>query len=116
FALVATTKQNFDTHNSNSNLEQGQVGSLTGVIFADLNGNGVRDQGERGVPGIRVIIRQANGAVTQQSTTDATGAYQFTNLPFATYTLEVQLPSGTRMTTTTLTTQVDRTAGSGPTI
>ncbi len=117
FALVATTKQNFDSHNSNADLDQNRVGSLTGVVFADLNRNGVRDQGETGLAGIRVVVRQANGALSQQSTTDATGAYRFTDLPFDTYTLEVQLPAGSRMTTaTSLTAQVNRDAGSGPTI
>jgi hypothetical protein len=45
-------------------------GRGTGVVFEDRNGNGVRDPGERGLPG--VVVRVGGEAVV----TDAGGAYR----------------------------------------
>jgi predicted MPP superfamily phosphohydrolase len=50
-----------------------QPSSITGVVFEDSNGNGVRDAGERGI---------ANVAVSNQDTvvvTDASGAFRMTS-------------------------------------
>ena len=50
-----------------------QPSDITGVVFEDSNGNGVRDSGERGIP---------NVAVSNQDTvvvTDASGAFRMTS-------------------------------------
>lgn len=53
FALVATTKQNFDTNTNSVNLGQTNAGRVNGLIFADLNHNGVQDTGELGDDQVR---------------------------------------------------------------
>ena len=58
------------------------LGSICGVKFNDLNGNGVRDVGEPGLPGwiINLSYSNAAGHVTLVDTTDANGNYCFNNL------------------------------------
>lgn len=51
--------------------------TISGIIFYDRNGNGVRDPGEPGVPGIRVRY----GPGPQDTVTEASGAYRLTGLP-----------------------------------
>ncbi|MEO8621685.1 MAG: SdrD B-like domain-containing protein [bacterium] len=58
-------------------------------VWNDLNANGVQDAGEPGIPG--VLLQLSNGATT---TTDANGAYAFTDLPAGTYTVQVGAPAG----------------------
>ena len=55
FALVATTKQNFDTNTNSVNLGQTNAGRVNGLIFADLNHNGVQDTGELGDDTVRRV-------------------------------------------------------------
>ena len=98
YALVATTKQNFGT-GSSVDLGQPNAGTLTGVVFADLDRDGVRATGEPGIAGASVVIRQVSGALSRQATTDAVGSYQFTELPAGAYTIAVALPAGYRTST-----------------
>ncbi len=77
YALVATTRQNFGT-GSSVDLGQPNAGTLSGVVFADLDRDGVRDTGEPGIAGATVVVRQVDGALNRQVTTDAAGSYQFT--------------------------------------
>lgn len=100
FALVATSKQDFGVGQNNVELGQANAGTLRGVLFADLNRNGVRDTGEPGYAGASVVLRQAGGALTRQLTSDGSGAWQTTNLPTGTYAITVVLPAGYRLTTT----------------
>lgn len=51
------------------------TGTVSGFVYTDLNGNGHRDNGERGVNGIRVRINDLETAVT-----DAEGRYVFYNV------------------------------------
>jgi subtilisin family serine protease len=101
FALVATSKQNFGTGQDNVELGQTNAGTLRGVVFSDLNRNGVRDAGELGISGTPVVIRQAAGALTRQAVTDANGSYGATKLPVGEYTIIVQLPANLQPTTAT---------------
>ena len=77
----------------------GQVGTLRGVVFADLDRNGVRDAGEPGLAGVPVTIRQANSALSRDVTTDANGGYQAPNLPTGDYAITVVLAAGYKQTT-----------------
>lgn len=99
FALVATTKQNFDTNTNSVNLGQPNGGQVNGLVFADLNHNGVQDAGEVGVGNVTVLIQQVNGSLSRQITTNASGVYELSNLPVGDYTITVLLPSGYTVTT-----------------
>ncbi len=55
------------------------VGSaaVTGRVFLDLDGDGVLDAGEPGIPNVDVVVTDATG-VSQVATTDANGDYTCT--------------------------------------
>ncbi len=61
-----------------------QLGSISGVKFNDLDGDGVRDNGEPGISGWRVFLdKNANGALDsgeESALTDSEGRYTFSNL------------------------------------
>jgi uncharacterized repeat protein (TIGR01451 family) len=66
--------------------ENGQ--SLTGAIYVDENGNGTRDAGEAGIPSVSVTLAGSTansndvcGFVTCVQVSDASGNYQYPNLP-----------------------------------
>ena len=69
------------------------IGSATldGIVFDDANGNGVRDPGERGLPGVRldVVWQGPTGPVTISVTTDAQGRWSLDGLPAGRYTATV---------------------------
>lgn len=99
FALVATTKQNFDASSNSVNLGQANAGRVNGLVFADLNHNGVQDAGEVGLGNVTVLIQQVNGSLSRQVTTNASGTYDVSNLPLGNYTITLVLPSGYTVTT-----------------
>ncbi|WP_162909182.1 SdrD B-like domain-containing protein [Aggregatilinea lenta] len=54
------------------------MASVAGIVFEDTDGNGQRDAGERGIPGVEVIIEADDGAAADallSTVTDADGAY-----------------------------------------
>ena len=72
--------------------------SISGTVFNDTNGNGVLNTGEVGLVGIAVTLR--NGATTvATASTNASGAYSFTKLAGATYTVTAATPVGYAGTT-----------------
>ncbi len=78
----------------------GSVGSL---IWNDLDGDGVRDAGEPGLPGVVVNLTTviAGETVSYTTTTDASGAYQISGLPLGEFTVGVDplsLPEGVVVT------------------
>ncbi|MCX6122635.1 MAG: T9SS type A sorting domain-containing protein [Ignavibacteriales bacterium] len=78
-----------------------KTGSMCGMKFNDLNGNGVRDTGEAGLPGwiINLSYNNAAGHVTLTDTTDANGNYCFNNLQGGgTYTVSETNQSGWQQT------------------
>jgi hypothetical protein len=71
---------------SDRTIDFGFVGQIRigNVVFSDLDGNGVRDGGERGIAGATVTLyrREANNSLTlvAQQETDSTGNYLFNSL------------------------------------
>lgn len=66
--------------------------SLSGVVYADMNGNGVQDAGESGIMNVAVILSEQNiqgGSVPMTVQTNELGFYQFTGLAAGTYILQV---------------------------
>ncbi len=56
-------------------------GNITGMKFNDLNGNGIMDAGEPGLPGWKIILKNSStGAEIANTTTDANGNYNFSNV------------------------------------
>ena len=86
-------------------------GSICGMKFNDLNGNGRKDVGELGLNGWTINLSM--GAVNMTTTTGSDGSYCFNNLPAGTYTLSETHQDGWEQTypTNPLTHTVILTAG-----
>lgn len=70
----------------------GQIGD---TIYYDANGDHVQDNGEAGIQGVTVTLKNNLTNVTQTATTDASGKYLFSNLAAGTYTVTVTTGTGT---------------------
>ena len=76
--------------------------SLGDTVWHDRNHNGVQDQGEPGVPGVRVTLFDVNGTTIATTTTDADGHYGFTGLKPGTYVVGFTPASGWFVTTSSV--------------
>lgn len=74
-------------------------------VWYDEDGNGA-DNGEPGVPGVTVILKDTNGVEVARTTTDANGNYRFTGLVPGTYTVDIEVPAGFNAATTSMTVTV----------
>ena len=70
-----------------------KLGEICGVKFNDLDGDGVKDEGEPGLAGWK--IKLSTGAI---AITDANGNYSFNNLFTGNYTLTETMQSGWKQT------------------
>lgn len=75
--------------------------AITGLIFVDLNRNGVRDDGESGIAGATISIVREGSATAVTLVSDATGGVAFAALPAGVYKMSVTPPSGFSATTAT---------------
>jgi len=77
-------------------------GSISGVVWNDLNKNGQRDQGEPELQGwVAYIDNNDNGQFDQGepfSVTNANGVYLFDNMPFQGYSIRVNVMQGWEQT------------------
>jgi hypothetical protein len=55
--------------------------SIRGVVFLDENRNGVRDEGEPGLPNVRLMVRASDQSQQSMARSDAEGRYEFLDLP-----------------------------------
>ena len=73
------------------------IGSISGTVFDDANGNGVQDSGEAGIAGVTVYIDATNAGVFKtgdlETTTNSLGAYTLGGLAGGTYIVRQILPS-----------------------
>jgi uncharacterized repeat protein (TIGR01451 family) len=67
--------------------------SMSGTVFDDRDGDGVRDSGEPGLPGVTVNLQQG-GVTRATTTTDSAGGYTFGDLPAGSYEILVVAPPG----------------------
>jgi len=68
------------------------LGSISGTVFNDLNGNNVKDGGENGVSGVKIVL---SGVVAESTVTDGSGNFSFSGLAIDTYySLSQQSPAG----------------------
>lgn len=64
-------------------------GKIGNFVWEDLNGNHLQDASEPGIPGVQLILKDADGNVLLVVATDANGMYEFRNLCAGDYTVEV---------------------------
>ncbi|HDX9578060.1 TPA: isopeptide-forming domain-containing fimbrial protein [Bacillus pseudomycoides] len=63
-------------------------------VWEDHNRNGIQDQGEKGIEGVRVQLLNKDGNVLKEVKTDKEGNYLFEGLTETTYRVQVVAPSG----------------------
>jgi large repetitive protein len=73
--------------------------SISGMKYYDLNGNGVQDKDEPGIPGQTVTLLD-NGKEIATATTGQDGGYTFNNLVQGTYNINDPTSGGFVLTTT----------------
>ncbi|RPJ39753.1 MAG: hypothetical protein EHM35_01550, partial [Planctomycetaceae bacterium] len=72
--------------------------SISGQKYYDVNGNGVQDADEPGIPGGSVSL-VSDGKVVANTTTDDNGMYSFKGILPGTYTINDPVPGGLILTT-----------------
>ena len=75
----------------------GRIGDFVWLDGGGADCNGCQEDGEQGIPGVTVILKDASGAVIATTVTDADGYYLFTGLCAGDYTVEIDdgtLPPG----------------------
>jgi hypothetical protein len=80
------------------------AGTFSGVVFFDINGNGIQDAGEPGEAGVQVFADSlvANGQFDPgepATTTDATGAFSLNVFQDGSYPIRITAPAGFAQTT-----------------
>jgi len=84
-------------------------GTLSGMVFYDVNGDGDRDTGELGIGGVTVTLK-LDGNVLSTTWTVGSGVYLFAGLGMGTYTVEEEDPEGFTSTSSNV---VSITVGAG---
>jgi len=73
---------------------QAQTASVGDFVFRDANANGIQDVGESGISGVFVMLTTCGGDYVTHTTTDAAGAYLFTNVAAGSYKIKFALLPG----------------------
>lgn len=68
--------------------------SLGDFVWEDLNGNGLQDPGEPGIPNVTVRLLDENDNELASTSTDGDGFYSFTNLDPGNYRVVFVAPAG----------------------
>jgi hypothetical protein len=71
------------------------TGSISGIVFNDLNSNGVKDAGESGIANWKIRLA---GFALDSALTNANGNYSFSDVAAGNYTVSEVLPSGWKQT------------------
>ncbi len=71
-------------------------GTITGIVFNDLNGDGIKNEGESGLEGMTVTL---SGDASDTRITRPSGSYDFTELAQGSYELTATGPEGWVRTT-----------------
>ncbi|WP_235296444.1 SdrD B-like domain-containing protein, partial [Portibacter marinus] len=80
---------------TNDDLDAGlyEPASIGDFVWLDEDGDGVQDDGEDGVEGVTVNLKDENGKVIASTTTEADGSYEFTDLTPGDYSVQFVLPA-----------------------
>eukprot|EP00903_Cladosiphon_okamuranus_P000629 g627.t1 len=75
-------------------VNQDLCASLGDFVWEDYDADGIQDDGEPGVEGVTVNLKDENGNIIDTQTTGANGEYLFTELTPGTYSVQFELPDG----------------------
>ena len=81
---------------SNKTIDAGfyKTAALGDYVWMDDNANGIQDDNESGIPGVKVDLLTDNGIFISSTTTDGLGNYGFVNLAPGKYRIRVNAPEG----------------------
>lgn len=82
------------SYNNNFGDKLIQKGSISGLVWNDLNSNGIREYSEPKLSNIIVKLYDCNNNWIKDLYTDINGNYKFHSLDSGTYQILVQLPDG----------------------
>jgi uncharacterized protein (DUF2141 family) len=86
------------------NFGRAYAGTLGGIVFADTNGNGTRDGGEAGIPGVVVECFDSTGTIFRDSRIcGPDGSYRFDGQANGTHVLKVRPDSLANLSGATIT-------------
>lgn len=71
-----------------------EPGQLSGLVFADSDGDCVQSAEEPGLAGVEIQLLDASGQIVETVLSDANGRYQFTNLRPGQYSIRELQPEG----------------------
>jgi hypothetical protein len=81
------------------NFTNGRLGSITGIKFSDLNGNGLREFNDPALSGWSIqLFFESNNTLFKSTTTNASGMFDFSSIPQGSYLLKEVLQSGWKQT------------------
>lgn len=85
-----------DINESDFSIDAGfyRTGSIGDFVWMDQNNDGIQDEFEIGMNGVRVELLNANDKTTAATVTNINGFYAFTNLPPGYYKIKVVPPVG----------------------
>ena len=86
------------TSTASNNADAGAA--INGIVFNDLNANGVQDSVDLGVSGFTVNVYNSSNVLVATTTTTAGGAYSVSGLATGNYTVQIAAPNGTAVTST----------------
>lgn len=87
-----------------------ETGYMSGTLFVDSNGNGVRDSNEDPLSDVVVLLIDfgtQNQITTMTTSTDQNGVYEFRNVPPSDYIISFALPPGYNSNANTRQLEVD---------
>ena len=68
---------------------------INGICFLDENNNGVYDEGEKTLEGVKVVLyRQAIGKELLNTVSDENGRFTFANIRGSTFRVKATIPQG----------------------
>lgn len=98
---ATVTSAETDTNTANNSATQSTQlavpGSISGVVYIDVNRNGVSDSGDTPISGVTITLTgtdMLNNSVSRTTTTNANGEYTFDNLLPGTYQVAQTQPTG----------------------
>src|SRR6266545_1012626 len=74
-------------------------GAISGIVYNDLNGDGIQNGSEGVLGGVTIELLNSSGSVIASTTTNALGAYSFSSLTPGSYTVRETDPNGYTSTT-----------------
>jgi hypothetical protein len=76
-----------------------QEGTISGIVFTDLNDDGIKGASESGIGGVTVTLQADGGAIVEAVRTVGDGSYLFSDVTQGSYTVEETDPEGFTSTT-----------------